>query len=175
MLADIVVRNRVNNNTGCPVCAGKVIVIGINDLASRYPNLAAEWSPKNGKLKPEQFTKGSNARVWWICKEGHEWQTTISNRTSGGGCPICARKPLIPGVNDLATTNPEILALWSDLNGALKPKDIRASYHKQVWWKCPVCDNEYQAQPKTVIGKAKPGCKNCTTTVGRRWKEHPRR
>ena len=88
---------------------------------------------------------------------------------------LCDNKVVLRGFNDLATTNPEILALWSDLNGALKPKDIRASYHKQVWWKCPVCDNEYQAQPKTVIGKAKPGCKNCTTTVGRRWKEHPRR
>lgn len=169
------VRNRVNNNTGCPVCAGKIIVIGVNDLASRFPQLAAEWSPQNGKLKPEQFTKGSHARVWWICNEGHEWQTTISNRTSGGGCPICARKPLIPGVNDLATTNPEMLGLWSELNGALKPKDIRASYHKQVWWKCPVCGNEYQAQPKTVINRARIGCKNCTTTVGRRWKENPRR
>ena len=40
---------------------------------------------------------------------------------------------------------------------------------------CPVCGNEYQAQPKTVINRARIGCKNCTTTVGRRWKENPRR
>ena len=43
--------------------------------------LAAEWhDTKNlGKL-PEDFTSGSNKKVWWKCSKGHEWQTQIYHR-----------------------------------------------------------------------------------------------
>ena len=33
----------------------------------------------------------SNIKAWWQCKDGHEWQATISHRTARGhGCPKCA-------------------------------------------------------------------------------------
>ena len=80
---------------GCPVCAGKTVVIGFNDLATVNPNLALEWHPtKNGNLNPTQVTVSSNKKVWWMCEHGHEWQSTIANRTNTfhqNGCPVCAR------------------------------------------------------------------------------------
>ena len=27
--------------------------------------------------------------MWWICKEGHEWKSTVANRVNGNGCPRC--------------------------------------------------------------------------------------
>lgn len=55
--------------------------------------LASEWNyEKNGALKPENFRITSNVKVWWKCKEGHEWQALISNRSNGTGCPECARE-----------------------------------------------------------------------------------
>ena len=37
------------NGADCPVCAGKVVVPGENDLASQFPAVAAQWHPdRNG-------------------------------------------------------------------------------------------------------------------------------
>lgn len=38
----------------CPICAGVRIVPGINDLATRYPEIAAEWSERNRPLDAKQ-------------------------------------------------------------------------------------------------------------------------
>ena len=53
--------------------------------------LMAEWNAERNKdITPLQLTLGSNKKVWWVCKKGHEWQATINNRTNGRGCPICS-------------------------------------------------------------------------------------
>ena len=53
-------------------------------------HLADEWHPtKNGNLTPRDVTSGTRKKVWWVCKEGHEWQATIADRNQGSGCPIC--------------------------------------------------------------------------------------
>lgn len=85
-------RAKIGNRTllerGCPCCANKVVVPGINDLATTHPALAAEWHPtKNGELTPEKVTHGSGKKVWWLCPEGHEYQATILHRSGGTGCP----------------------------------------------------------------------------------------
>ncbi|MDR1674203.1 MAG: zinc-ribbon domain-containing protein, partial [Oscillospiraceae bacterium] len=33
-----------------------------------------------GELTPDYVTAGSGRKVWWICANGHEWQTRIANR-----------------------------------------------------------------------------------------------
>ena len=78
--------------SGCPFCAGKKIG-KFNNLRAVNPKLASEWHPtKNMDLKPEDFTLGSPKKVWWQCPEGddHEWEATISHRSSGNGCPFCS-------------------------------------------------------------------------------------
>ena len=88
--ADISSRNRGN---GCPVCAGKKIVEGYNDLKTKNPVLASEWNyDKNGELKPTNVTPNSHKRVWWKCQHGHEWEAIIKTRNNGNGCPECAKQ-----------------------------------------------------------------------------------
>ena len=41
-------------------------------LADGYPELVKEWSDKNGDLKPDKVTYGSNKIVWWKGNCGHE-------------------------------------------------------------------------------------------------------
>ena len=81
--------SRTIKDTGCPVCAGKRVCPGENDLASLFPKFAVQWHrEKNGALRPEQVTPNSNRRVWWRCSLGHEWQAVVAARTSNGsGCP----------------------------------------------------------------------------------------
>lgn len=88
-----VVAARTSNGSGCPYCAGRKVLTGFNDLATREPLLAKQWHPKlNGSLTPEMVTPGSHRKVWWQCPDGHVWRAVIYSRSGPqkSGCPICA-------------------------------------------------------------------------------------
>lgn len=123
---------------GCPICAGKQILPGQNDLASLYPHLAAQWHPaKNGSLTPSQVTPGSHRKVWWVCDKGHTWQAIVKSRVSGCGCPVCANRQLLTGVNDLETIHPELARQWDlEKNAPLTPRDVTSVSYRKVWWRC---------------------------------------
>lgn len=95
---------RTAEGSGCPYCAGRKVLPGFNDLASREPDLAKQWHPTlNGTLTPEMVTVGSHRKVWWVCDLGHVWKAVIYSRTGpkGCGCPVCAgrttrRRPKLP-------------------------------------------------------------------------------
>ena len=107
------VQSRTIRDNHCPVCAGKQVEPGFNDLASRYPHLAAQWHPtKNGPLTPDQVLPGTHRKVWWICDQGHEWAAVVKSRTGGAGCPICAGKKVQAGANDLAARYPHLVDQW---------------------------------------------------------------
>lgn len=77
--------------TGCPYCSiprNRVCID--NCLATEYPSLISEWHPtKNGKITPYDVLSFSHEKFWWICKNGHEWISTVRNRSNGRGCPFC--------------------------------------------------------------------------------------
>ena len=79
---------------GCPTCAGKVVLEGFNDVASKYPNLLKEWDYENNSVLPNQITFGSGKRVGWVCSQfpHHRWRTMVPNRVRGTGCPICSKR-----------------------------------------------------------------------------------
>ena len=89
---DAIVGDRVRGN-GCPVCRGFKVVLS-NCLATLNPELAKQWHPtNNGELKPDEFTYGSGKKVWWLCQEGHSYDSVILNRTKKdkpSGCPYCS-------------------------------------------------------------------------------------
>lgn len=154
--------------TRCPYCTGKKSLVGYNDLSTACPELAAQWHPiKNGDRTPQMFTVGSTKKVWWLCQEGHEWETEIYHRTRGGGCPICSNQKILAGYNDLATTHPELAEQWHPTkNGACTPQMVIAGSNKKAWWLCEK-GHEWQA----VIGdRARslgcPVCSNQKLLVG---------
>ena len=127
-----------NRGSGCPYCANKKILVGFNDLETINPTLAKEWHPtKNGLLLPSMVSYRSGKKVWWQCKEGHEWQALISNRQAGKDCPYCSGRNAIKGYNDLMTVKPHLAKEWHPTkNGTLKPEDVSVMSNKQVWWQC---------------------------------------
>ena len=157
------VSSRVNG-AGCPVCAGKKVVPGDNDLESLYPDIARQWHPtRNGSLTPDHVTPASNKKVWWICDKGHEYQAVISSRTERhGGCPYCANRKVLPGYNDLATLYPQIAKEWHPtLNGPLTPDHILPGSRKKVWWQCAE-GHVWQAVVYSRTGSQHCGCPICT-------------
>ena len=130
------VYSRTTLGTGCPVCTGRQALAGENDLATLYPDIAAQWDEeKNGVLHPNNVTAGSNRRVWWQCEKGHSYRAIIAQRVQrGNGCPYCANRKVLPGFNDLSTVQPPVAKEWHEsLNGALTPEMVTAGNHKKVW------------------------------------------
>jgi hypothetical protein len=81
-----------DNGHGCPYCSGR-LATEENNLQVIYPNLAKEWHPtKNKSLTPREVKPFANRKVWWICKNGHDWQAYINHRANGNPCPYCPRK-----------------------------------------------------------------------------------
>ena len=109
--------------------------------------MAKEWHPtKNGDLKPNMVAPRSSKKAWWMCEKGHEWEASISSRTDGRGCPICANKKILSGYNDLATKNPKLAREWHPTKNAdLKPNMIAPGSNKKVWWMCEE-GHEWQAK-----------------------------
>lgn len=131
---------------GCPLCSGKTIVSGINDLNTTYPELMDEWDwDKNKDIDPTKIGGHSHLKANWKCKKcGYKWTAKIDNRANGKGCPCCANRVIVPGINDLATTDPELAADWHPTLNTLKPTEVTSGQSKKIWWMCSKCGYEWQ-------------------------------
>ena len=49
-------------------------------FAAEYSNLLKEWDYKDNLIQPDKVAPKSNMNVNWVCKYGHKWPATISNR-----------------------------------------------------------------------------------------------
>jgi len=157
------VDSRTSQGLGCPVCSGRKLLTGYNDLATRFPDIAAQWHPtRNADLVPAQVSKGSGKKVWWRCEEGHEWEAPVDRRTrQSTGCPFCSRRTVIIGYNDLATRFPDVAKQWhSTRNGVLTPSQVNAGTDTEVWWRCEE-GHEWEA-PVSSRTRQSTGCPVCT-------------
>lgn len=138
---------------------------GCISLADANPELAKEWHPtKNGALSPRDVTAGSGRKVHWTCKEGHEWESEVAARSRGSGCPICANRQVLVGVNDLATTHPQLAEQWHPTkNGTLKPTDIVAGSATKVVWQCEYGHEWTTSAVNRKNGQQCPKCSNQTS------------
>ena len=113
---------------------------------SDIPELVADWHPtKNEGKKPEDFSFGSNTKVWWQCKNGHEWETQIYHRTHGTGCPVCynerrpeAVRPKTSPDFNLLTENPSLCVEWDYKQNKYPPSHYLPNSGASVFWKCPI-------------------------------------
>lgn len=161
---------RTSSSHGCPVCSGKMVIEGHNDLRTAYPELAAQWHPtKNQWLTPEQVTPYSNKKAWWVCEKGHEYQAIIASRTGAGSdCPYCTGKKVMVGFNDLATVDPELAKQWHpQMNGNLTPEMVTVGSHKKVWWICPD-GHVWKAVVYSRAGKRQSGCPVCAGNINKK-------
>ncbi|NNJ32166.1 hypothetical protein DS742_17685 [Lacrimispora amygdalina] len=122
----------------CPFCEGHMLYKGFNDLASNYPELAKEWSEKNAPKRADEVFPKSRENVWWKCRVcGYEWRAVIDSRVKGSSCPVCSDRVVVAGVNDLATTDPELISEWDyDRNTMISPEQMHRNSLRIVWWIC---------------------------------------
>lgn len=143
------------------------LIVGKNDLATKFPKLALEWICSEHNLTPSLVTYGSQEKVLWKCAIcGSEWHNVVSERTRHPGCPFCNGRRVRVGYNDfytwcIETNNKLYLKEWMyDLNNQIysskgNPKHFYKKSHKKVWWKCSICGHEYQ---RSILDKYN-GCR----------------
>ena len=126
----------MSTGRGCPFCAGRQIILGFNDLASQFPEIAKEWHPTKNNKTPEEFSKASERKVWWQCNKGHEYQAWINIRThQNTGCPYCKNRKLLVGFNDLASVSPHLARELSSKND-FDASEVIATSGRRVIWEC---------------------------------------
>lgn len=135
-----------------------------SSISCLNPQIANEWNyERNGDLKPEYFAPNSGKKVWWKCRKGHEWQSSIQSRNKGSGCPYCAGRVAISGENDLRTVNPDLAKEWNyKKNKGLTPAMVLPNSEIKVWW---VCRSGHEW--KAMIGNRTKG-QNCPYCSGKK-------
>jgi hypothetical protein len=84
---------RVSRKSGCPFCAGNRLDVGRNDLATKFPELKAEWSKLN-TVKMNEIPFSYHEKVHWKClaNKGHPDYLAAPHARTGvntTGCPDC--------------------------------------------------------------------------------------
>lgn len=160
-------------SSGCPVCSGKELLRGFNDLQTLLPEVAKLWhATKNDDLSPRDVTRASTKSVWWQCQKDsrHEWKATVASRSTGRGCPVCTSRIVIEGVNDLFSVVPQLRSQWHPTkNENLDPKTLTAETPRKAWWRCEKdIRHEWESQidSRAKRGLGCPICSNKKTVAG---------
>lgn len=150
----------------CSFCSGNKILRGLNDLATLFPEIAAEaygWDPtKKGRSSKQQ--------VSWKCKEGHIYKSYISDRTrqvrfgkkdyKSINCSYCSNKKVLKGFNDLKTTHPDLCKniILGD------PEMVTAGSEKVFTW---ICEKGHHFKYQIFRRTSKQGgnCQVCDGTI----------
>jgi len=110
--------------------------------------LVEEFNSKKNKIKFIDLRSGDTRKVWWKCKNGHEFFTSVNARRKkdiGGGfriCPECNKE------NKNTWDPPKILLEEFDNQKNSKALNkYNKSGTETLWWKCKN-GHEFQSQIK---------------------------
>lgn len=126
-------------DASCPVCKNTILVKGMNDFASQLPEILLYWNMLKNTVSPSEISQGNNKKdKWWICPEGHEWQTSVKTMAlrKNGYCLVCSQSQIVTGINDLATTHPELIPFWDNDANDRKMEEVTSKFYYHARWKC---------------------------------------
>lgn len=115
-----------------------------HSLQELFPDVSKEWHPTNNSpLTPRHFTSKTDSIVWWMCKEGHEWEAPICNRTpsknksKGSRCPYCSGRRASTK-NNISETFPKFVKEWHpEKNNTNTPDNVSFGNRTiDIWWVC---------------------------------------
>ena len=126
------VKSRSLGHNSCQICQYHK-----NNLKYCFPEISEEFNyDRNAPLKPELIAPYSDKKVWWKCHKGHEWESSVANRTNrGNGCPGCSGRTATLN-NNLYIKYPELMKIWDFEKNDIDPKEVTPSSNKKFWWKC---------------------------------------
>lgn len=73
---------------GCPICSGAVLITGVNDFKTLYPEKAKFWAYEHNSLNPEEVLPHSRSVFLWHCSKCSELLRRDVDSVTNGQC-IC--------------------------------------------------------------------------------------
>lgn len=134
------VYNKTNakHPTKCPICSGRLVVAGINDIATTHPEITELFVDQT---IPTTVTAQSNKKFQFHCgNPDHDpWTAPVSRLTGQGSrCPQCSGRIAVKNTDCLAVTHPELTRQLADISLGFT---LKAGSSKKVMWICPVNSN----------------------------------
>ena len=133
-----------------------------NSLANYCPEIKKYWDKeKNGIIIPEQISHSSEKTIFLKCpKCKNEWPMLAKDFKLRPRCPYCYGRKVKTGYNDLFSTNPELIPLWSK-NNTLNPRKLSKGCNFPALWYCPTCNGEYDMKINDKV-RNEYGCPFCS-------------
>lgn len=158
------INNRTKRKDGCPFCSGRYATAE-ESLLTLFPEVSKDWHPtKNKDLTPDKVLPNSNIKAWWVCSRNseHEWQSMIGSKVrstaESRGCPYCAGKKASKDYN-LEKSHPELANEWDFEKNIKLPSNYTPASNKKVWWKCSVCEFNWES---SINNRTSRGCPKCS-------------
>ena len=152
---------------GCTFCSKgnrRQIIKGENDFFTQCKEAADMWDfEKNEGVNPETELLHARQKYWFHCKNGHSFQKLLNDFRRSPRCPEC-RKATWTTVDQV----PKLMKQWNyGKNQDIDASKIYVTSKMTVWWLCPECGYEWQAQISTRnLSKGWcPCCENRTEVV----------
>jgi hypothetical protein len=153
------IRDRVMSE-GCTACRQQEVSVDYN-FAKERPDLLKEWNWDRNLKNPDTFFPNSETKVWWICKEKHEWESSILNRCKIQECPYCSKKRATKEYN-FESIHPELAKEWDCDKNKSVPSDFLPNSEVKVWW---ICKNGHSWSNQIAHRVAGAKCPYCTNKI----------
>ena len=103
------------------------------------------------KIRISQSDKSTRRGYLCKCKvDGYLNEITEYNLNNGRGCPICSKKKTMKGINDIATTHPEYMKYFKDVNEVYK---YSYGSGRKTTFICPYCKYEKHMVIKNLFSQ----------------------
>lgn len=139
------VKNRALLGRGCSSCRKVSIVRGKNDVITLYPKIIEFWDFENNKENIYSLSQFNQNRFHWKCNRMHSFVKSMKDMCKSLSCPVCdGTSKTLTGINDLVTTDPEIVQFWDYEKNSKSPHEVKSTSGYDAWWICEDTGKSFQ-------------------------------
>lgn len=154
--------DNVLRKTGCPECSKLLHIESNKKRAISHEDFIEECKIINPNIEIiSKYTKSSEPVDCKCLICGGTYTVLAARVKEGRGCPICAGLKIQIGINDIATTNPEIVKFFKNTEDVYTHT---RGMNKKCIFQCPDCKYEAKRQVCDVV-KYGFSCPKCADGV----------
>ena len=122
-------------------------------LTEQYPEMLEEWDWDQNEDDPQFVSSMSKKQYHWICAKNHRFAASPAERMRRNkSCPVC---------KSLLVKRPDIALEWHPTKNNFGPESVTSSSHKEAWFICGNCGNEYICEIVDRVRRKGPNCIHC--------------
>ena len=142
-------------NIGCKKC-------GRERTTQKQMKSQEQFVAEVYNLEPTTIVIGAYAGAFvpidFMCSHGHVYSMRPVDFLHGERCPYCASRKILIGYNDIATTRPDVAALFTEQENIHK---YMAGSNKKINFTCPLC-GKVQKKQISLVSERGFSCDNCS-------------